>query len=206
MMVTRTRKGQTGQEKIKDKNMKRIVFVVLAGLALTGCASTLPSKGTVQNNYSIADAKTFSSVLDCESTKMEAVEPGFAKDYCQVLGENIKLAMQKELSGLSYDDKNPDLVVKTTLEEINGGSAAARLWIGWGAGRSITTAYIQVIKGGKTIADRRITETTTVPNLITYSNYTNGNAILQDAPLVASKIAEFVKNPVNSEKNNVPNQ
>jgi hypothetical protein len=182
------------------------MFVVFVGLTLTGCASTLPSKGTVQNNYSIVDAKTFSSVLDCESTKVEEVESGFAKDYCHVLGGDIKLALQKELSNLTYNDKNPDLVIQTTLEEINGGSAAARLWVGWGAGRSITTIYVKVIKRGNTIAEQRITETTAVPNLVTYSNYSNGNAILQDAPLVAHRIAEFVKNPANSEKNNAPNQ
>jgi hypothetical protein len=179
--------------------MKKVLQMLLAGLIVSACASTLPSKGSVQSNYSIRDAKTFSSTLDCESPKVAGVRESFTKDYCQILASNIKLAIQKELGDIAYDEKNPDLVIKATLEEINGGSAAARFWVGMGAGRSITTAYVKVVKKGATIAEQRITETTTVPNMAT-NNFANDDAILQDAPLLARKIGEFVKNPASSDK------
>ncbi len=185
--------------------MKRIttVIIFLALLSLVGCAPTLPSKSVIHGSYSIADVKTFSSVLNCENTQVTEVRPDFAQDYCQVLAVNIKLALQKENRNFKHDEKNPELVVQTTLEEIHGGNAAARFWIGFGAGRSITTVYVKVVKDGEIIAERRITETTTMPNLIT-NNFANDDAILQDAPLVARKIGEFVKSPINFEKNNMP--
>jgi len=161
---------------------------------MAGCASTLPQKSVVQGNYSVTDAKTFSTALSCDATKVDGVKDGFVKDYCQILAGNIKIALQKELRGIEYNETNPDLAIQVNLEEVNGGSAAARLWVGMGAGRSITTVYVKVIKKGVTIAEKRLTETTTTPNLIT-NNYANDDAILQDAPLVARKVGEFVKNP-----------
>ncbi len=180
-----------------------IVIILLASLCLVGCAPTLPSKSVIHDSYSIADVKTFSSVLNCENTQVTEVRPDFAQDYCEVLAVNIKLALQKENRNFKHDETNPELVVQTTLEEIPGENAAARFWIGFGAGRSITTVYVKVVKDGEIIAERRITETTTMPNIIT-NNFANDDTILQDAPLVARKIGEFVKSPINFEKNNMP--
>ena len=113
--------------------MKRITTVIklLALLCLVGCAQTLPSKSVIHDSYSIADVKTFSSVLNCKNTRVTEVRPDFAQDYCQVLAVNIKLALQKENRNFKHDEKNPELVVQTTLEEIHGGNAAARFWIGF---------------------------------------------------------------------------
>jgi hypothetical protein len=182
--------------------MKKIytVIIFLSLLHSLGCASTLPDKRVIHDSYSIADVKTFGSVLNCENTKLTDIRPDFIKNYCQVLASNIKLALQRELPNLEYRENNPDLSVQSTLEEINGGSAAARLLIGFGAGRSITTVYVNISKNGKIIAEGRITETTTMPNVLT-SNYANEDAILQDAPLIASRVGKFVKDPASFEKN-----
>lgn len=181
--------------------MKRMALVsILFGLLISfGCAPTLPSKSVVNDAYSLEGVKTFSSVVDCENVQITELKTDFSKDYCQVLAGNIKISLQRENPGLTYDESHPDLVVQTTLEEIHGGSAAARFWVGFGAGRSITTVYVKVIKLGVTIAERRITETTTMPNLVT-SNFSNEDAILQDATLLARRIGRFVKDPVNFEK------
>ena len=181
---------------MKELSAGILLFTVLF---FAGCAPTLPPQSDIRPSYSIADVKTFSSVLDCENTQSTDLRPGFAQDYCQVLAGNIKLAIQQENRNFTSDDTNPDLVVQTTLEEVHGGSAAARFWVGFGAGRSITTVYVKVLKKGEIIAERRITETTTMPN-ITTGTYANEDAILQDAPLVARKIAGFVHNPVEFEK------
>jgi hypothetical protein len=185
------------------KKYATVIALLTPLLGIVGCAPTLPYKSAIQKNYSVADAKTFSSVLNCENTQVTEVRPNFAQDYCQVLAGNINLALQKEMPNIKHDENNPEIVIRTTLEEIHGGNAAARFWIGFGAGRSITTVYVKVEKNGKIIAERRITETTTMPNLAT-NNYANDDAILQDAPLIARKIGEFVRNPDDFEKNNVP--
>jgi hypothetical protein len=174
-------------------------ILLITALFFAGCTPTLPPQGDIRPSYSIADVRTFSSVMACEHTQSTELSPGFAQDYCDVLGTNIKLALQKENRNFAYAEADPDLVVQTTLEEIHGGSAAARFWVGFGAGRSITTVYVKVLKKGEVIAERRITETTTLTNLAT-GNYSNEDAILQDAPLVARKVAAFVHNPAEFEK------
>lgn len=180
-----------------------VIALLTPFLGIVGCAPTLPYKSEIQKNYSVANAKTFSSVLNCENTQVTEVRPNFAQDYCQVLAGNINLALQKEMPNIKHDEKNPEIVIRTTLEEIHGGNAAARFWIGFGAGRSITTVYVVVEKDREIIAQRRITETTTMPNLAT-NNFSNDDAILQDAPLIARKIGEFVRSPNDFEKNKVP--
>ena len=179
--------------------MKRISTVVFfAILYLSGCAPTLPDKSAVNNTYSIADAGTYASVVDCEYTQSTQVRPEFVEVYCLALDENIKTALRKVNRHLVYDEDNPTLVVNTTLEEIHGGSAAARFWIGFGAGRSITSVYVKVLKNNTIIAERRITETTAMSNLLRIVD--NEEVILKDAPQVAKKISRFVKDPVQFEK------
>ncbi len=181
--------------------MKKIITltIVIASLYLVGCATTLPDKSAINDSYSIKGVKTFSSTLNCENTMVTGLSPDFLQNYCTMLGGNIKLAIQKENRNIKNDEKNPELVVQTTLEEVNGGNAATRFWIGFGAGRSVTTVYVKVVKNGKIIAERRITETTTMPDIID-NNYENEDAILQDSPLISRRIGKFVKNPIDFEK------
>jgi hypothetical protein len=61
--------------------------------------------------------------------------------------------------------------------------------------------FVKIQKKGNIVSERRITETTTMPNMLT-SNFSNEDAILQDAPLVARKVGQFVKDPVNFERTN----
>ena len=177
--------------------MKKIVEVIFffAIVTIVGCAATLPDKGSIQKNYSINDVKTFSSTLNCENTKVTDVRPNFIQDYCKVLQTNLNMALKRENPNFQFEENSPDLKIKAILEQVHGGSAAARFWVGFGAGRSITTLYVTVEKNDKIIAERRFTETTTMPNIVSGA-YANEDAILQDAPLIAHKIAEFVKDPV----------
>jgi hypothetical protein len=103
--------------------------------------------------------------------------------------------LKRENPNFQFEENSPDLKIRAILEQIHGGSAAARFWVGFGAGRSITTLYVTVEKNDKIIAERRFTETTTMPNIVSGA-YANEDAIIQDAPLIARKIAEFVKDPV----------
>ncbi len=88
-----------------------------------------------------------------------------------------------------------------TLEELHGGSAAARFWVGFGAGRTVSTVYVKVLKGQELMAEGRITETTTLTNVLT-GTYSNEDSLMQDVLLVARKIAEFVNDPVKFKKDN----
>jgi len=92
----------------------------------------------------------------------------------------------------------PDLIVDIKLEEVRGGSAATRFLIGFGAGRSVTPVYVKILRNQQIIAEGRNTETTTMPDIVG-GTYSNKDAILQDAPRVAKKIADFVVNPKNEE-------
>jgi hypothetical protein len=192
-------------EKIGGKKMEKLRLLIIFGLisviifVIAGCASTLPPKGEIRESYSLDNFNSFAMILSCEETKVTGVRENFATDYCQVLEGNIKLSLRKLNSKWRYDKKDPDVLIDTKLEEIHGGSAAARFWVGFGAGRSITTVYVKVIKENKVLAEQRITETTTLTNIIT-NNYANEDAIIQDAPLVSKKIAEFEKNPTEFRK------
>jgi len=62
----------------------------------------------------------------------------------------------------------------------------------------VTPVYVKILRNQQIIAEGRITETTTMPDLIG-GTYSNEDAILQDAPRVANKIADFVVNPKNEE-------
>jgi hypothetical protein len=112
-----------------------------------------------------------------------------------MLEGSIKLSLQKTNPEFQYTNTGSNLNIDVTLEELHGGSAAARFWIGFGAGRTVSTAYVRVLKGQELVAEGRITETTTLTNLIT-GNYSNEDALMQDVPQLARKIAEFVNDPV----------
>lgn len=174
--------------------MKRDFLVGFALVFLTGCAPTLPSKSNISPEYSLLGAKTFTSQVECDNALVEAVRQDFVHNYCSVLESHIKLAIQKEYYGLTHVEENADIIIQSVLEQINGGSAAARFWIGFGAGRSVTTVHTTISRNGQPQAERRFTETTTMPNMVT-GVWDNESAILQDAPLVAAQIAKFFKDP-----------
>lgn len=177
------------------------ITVSLTLLYIAGCApQSLPDKNNIHSSYSIADVTTFSSILNCENTKVADVTPEFSQDYCQILGANIRVALRRNNPHLKYDAVNPELVVQTTLDEINGGSTTSLFWFGFGVDSSMTTVSVKVVKNCEIIAERRITETITLP-ILGNNHFTNEDAILKDAPLLASKIEQFTKDPVKYEKN-----
>ena len=173
--------------------LKWFMFVITA--FLVGCASTLPSKNIVTKSYSLIGVKTYSINLTCNRAEVTNLDRSFLEGYCQALEGSTKMTLRKKLPEIRYEKENPDLIIKGDLERIHGGSGAARFWIGFGAGRSITTLYVKIYKGQDLMAERRITETTTLMNLMS-GNYSNEDAIIQDAPLVARKVADFISDPL----------
>jgi hypothetical protein len=182
------------------KKFKSFIIVCIV-LFIYGCAAKLPEQPKVNANYSVKDVKTYSVNIDCTKATISGLQQNFAENYCPILESNIKLFLQNKNPTWSNTKDSPELTIKATLEQIHGGSSAARFWVGFGAGRSVTTVHIQVLKGNVAIAERRFNETTTMPN-IAAGNWTNEDAIIQDAPLIAKKIAEFVRNPSGYGKKN----
>jgi len=177
--------------------MKKIFFL-LTVFAISACAPKLPEQTNIYNNYSIQNIRTFSVNIDCEKPKLSDIQANFVESYCPILEGNIKIALQNENPAWRHDNENPEIIIETILEQVHGGSAATRFWVGFGAGRSVTTVYIKIFKNNEIIAERRFNETTTMPDLISGS-WSNEEAIIQDAHLIAEKIAEFVRNPTDYE-------
>jgi hypothetical protein len=184
--------------------MKKISFICISILFLMGCTATLPPKVEISGSYSLQGLKSYALKLNCEKANIDpSFKKSFASSYCQMLEGSIKLSLQKTNPEFQYTNTSSELDINVTLEELHGGSAAARFWIGFGAGRTVSTVYVKVLKGQELIAEGRITETTTLTNLMT-GTYSNEDALMQDVPLVARKIAEFVNDPVKFKKENQP--
>jgi hypothetical protein len=176
--------------------MKNKSIICITTLFLIGCTATLPQKAEISRSYSLQGLKTYILKLNCEKANVDtSFSKSFASSYCQMLEGSIKLSLQKTNPEFQDTKTVSDLNIDVILEELHGGSAAARFWIGFGAGRTVSTAYVRVLKGQELVAEGRITETTTLTNLIT-GNYSNEDALMQDVPQLARKIAEFVNDPV----------
>ena len=177
-----------------------ILIALLSSMVFIGCTSTLPDKITISNNYSLANVKTY--VIKTQYDKGD-VDPNlpktFAANYCEMLEGAVKMALLKTNPEFKHVPGGGDLNITIALESLHGGSAAARALVGFGAGRSVSTVYVTISKGAESIAEARITETTTMPNIQT-SNWTNEDALMQDIPAVAKKIAAFVSDPVKYQK------
>ena len=184
--------------------MKFGSFVSVSILFLFGCTATLPQKTEVSSSYSLKGLNSYSLTVNCEKANVDpAFSKSFTTSYCQMLEGSIKLQLQKTNPEFQNAPTNSDLDIHVTLEELHGGSAAARLWIGFGAGRTVSTAYVKITRGQESLAEGRITETTTLTDIMR-GTYSNEDALMQDVILVAKKIAGFVNDPVKFKEENQP--
>jgi hypothetical protein len=187
-------RGTTSPHKTKKNGefMKTLLGLALM-IFLSGCAATLPSHVNVNNDYNILNAKTTSVNVECLNVKTDNIDPESVPDYCMMMQGAVKVAMRAK-SGLKLSDDNPDVLVNIKIEEIYGGNAHARFWVGLGAGRSALTTYTKVMQAGNLIAEMRKTETSTMPNLNS-GTWSNEEVLSQDVSISASKIADFIINP-----------
>ena len=177
--------------------MRKISLVTMAlcfcALA-TGCAATLPAKAVVGSGYSLEGVKTVTVSTKCPDPKLDNIKPSFVPEYCQLLGSSVKLALKSKYPDWQLNDADADARVDILLEELYGGSAQARFWIGFGAGKTAITVYVTVTRNGSVRAEGRLTETSTMPNL-NAGNWSNEELLSQDAPLISRRIADFVADP-----------
>jgi hypothetical protein len=172
-----------------------IVIILISSMLFAGCASTLPAKFDVKSNYSLLGVKSFVIKAQCDKASLDpSLNKSFAANYCQMLEGAVKMELSRTNRDFQYVPAGGDLNVDIVLEMLDGGSAAARFWVGFGAGRSVSTVFVRISRGTETLAEARITETTTMPNMVT-NQWTNEDALMQDVPLVARSIAAFVNDP-----------
>jgi hypothetical protein len=176
------------------RKINQLPMIVIACLLVTGCAGTLPTKSEVTSGYSLEGIKTVSVDTKCPNPKLDNIEASFVPSYCQVLESNVKLAIKSKFPSWQFKDTDADARIDILLEELYGGSAQARFWVGFGAGKSAITVYVKVSRNNAVIAEGRIIETSTMPN-VAAGNWSNEEMLSQDAPLISRKIADFVADP-----------
>jgi len=184
----------------------RKIFLILISVIFMGCTAALPQKMEIDKNYSLLGVKSYSLKIDNSKTNIDPnLNKNFLSGYTQLLEGNVKMALLKEVPELHHSNDNSDISIEINIEEIHGGSAAARFWVGFGAGRSVSTVFVKVFKKGAIQSEARITETTTLTNLAT-GNYSNEDALMQDIPLISRNIAEFIRNPSEYKEKDNPNK
>ena len=175
--------------------MKALFCLLVSITMMASCASTLPPKLDVKSNYSLLGVKSCVITTQCDKATIDpSINKSFAANYCQMLEGAVKMELSRTNRDFQYVQAGGDLNVDIVLEVLDGGSAAARFWVGFGAGRSISTVFVRVTRGAEPLAEARITETTTMPNMLT-NQWTNEDALMQDVPLMARSIAAFVNDP-----------
>ena len=173
--------------------MKRWL-ICMAVLLLTGCASTLPEKTFVAPDYSLKGTQMVEVRTTCDDVEMSDINSSFLKGYCQSLHNGFVVALKNKFPNLHAVKAGGDLVMNVTLEQLHGGSDTWRFWIGFGAGRSVTTTSLKMLADGQMIAEKRFVETTTMPDILTGSE-SNEDALMRDIPLLTRKMVDFVDRP-----------
>lgn len=173
--------------------MKRIILMITVVMMVTGCASTLPRKVSIDKDFNATGVKTVSVKMDCTNVRLDNFDPASVPDFCQMLHAAAKASIRKK-TGYTIAEGTTDMDINVKLEEMYGGSAAARFWVGLGAGRSVITTYVEIVRDGKVIAEGRLIETSTMPN-IAGNAWSNEELITQDIGIIGGKIADFVANP-----------
>ena len=176
------------------KTVTSLAGCLLICALISGCASTLPTQTIVNSGYSLEGIKTVSVSTHCPNPKLDNIEASFVPDFCQMLGSSVKLAIKSRYPAWQLSDSTSDAQIDIQLEELYGGSAQARFWVGFGAGKTAITVYVKVLRDNVVRAEGRLTETSTMPNLNT-GTWSNEELLSQDAPLISRKIADFIADP-----------
>ena len=84
------------------------VLLALATFIFIGCASTLPDKISIKENYSLLNVKTCVIKAQCDKVDLDpSLSKSFAGNYCQILEGAVKMALSKTNSSFQYVP-NPD--------------------------------------------------------------------------------------------------
>ena len=127
-------------------------------------------------------------------------------DIPLLFGNNLKKALipmhpdwQIRMAGEAAGESAQDLTIKTEILQVDGGSAAMRFWIGFGAGAVSSTVKVSVVDNtGRVLASSEITERTICPmGACTEDNKT---IVLDNLDQLAIAAATFISDPAAYEK------
>ena len=133
--------------------MKNLNLGLVALCAITsGCVSPAVHK----ESFATVDFAHFHSVAysvhDAPTTEYSDGDKGYGKDAIQL----FETLLGQRLAKIGYTvvsaDANPDLAIDVTVTAAKPGSAAARFWVGFGAGRAVFTFTAKFTADAKTIA------------------------------------------------------
>ena len=187
--------------------MKRtLAALLLIGLGGAGCVSTEEVTGPVSVQAPVPQ--------DVRSALIRAapMQPGALKnvqnldDAPALFAREVRDALAPKhpawrvaLADAQGAAPDADLVIATELLEIDGGSAAMRFWIGFGAGAIVSRAKVSMLdRAGRVLATTEISQRTTCPT----GGCDNENEALvrENLKLLAASAAGFIGNPVEYQK------
>jgi hypothetical protein len=172
--------------------MKKLLLFFIAVFLLGGCTSTLSPIVKINDHYGRFNSASIQ--MNCQHVRTDNINPDSIPDFCQMLQTMVKVSLRSKYDIKITDDK-PDFKINLKIEEIYGGNAQTRFWVGFGAGKSAITTFVNVTKDDKSLAEGRLIETSTMPNLNS-GMWSNEEVISQDIIIISNKIANFIIDPV----------
>jgi hypothetical protein len=192
-----------GEASMKKKTLTAFLFIVLAS---AGCVSTEELAGPVSVQAPVPqDVRT-------ALIRAAPMQPGALKnvtdlnDAPALLARELRDALapghpawRVALADAQGAEPDADLVIATELLEIDGGSAAMRFWIGFGAGAIVSRAKVSMLdRAGRVLAASEISQRTTCPT--GGCGDENEALVRENLKLLAASAAGFVGNPAEYQK------
>lgn len=185
---------------------KTIGLLLIAALAGAGCTTTEETAGRMSIQAQVPP-ETRSAVI-----RPVPMQPGALKnvkglhDAPQIFAGHLKDALSpgRPAWRIIVADQNApapetDITISAELTLVDGGSAAMRFWLGFGAGAITSVAQVSVSdKAGRALAAGEITQRTSCP--LGACSEENEVLVRENLKQLAASAAEFVSNPVEYEK------
>lgn len=186
--------------------MKRIIAPLCLAALAAGCVSTQEAAGPVSVQASAPQEVRAALV------RAMPMQPGTLKnvkgmdDAPALFAGALRdaLAPKHPAWRIAVGEANSpvgdvELVIDTELLEIDGGSAAMRFWIGFGAGAIVSKVKVNMRdRAGKVLAATEISQRTTCP--LGACGEENEPLVRDNLKALAASASEFVSNPAEYEK------
>lgn len=185
---------------------KTLGLLLLAVLAGVGCTTTEETAGRMSVQSPVPQ-ETRSAVI-----RAAPMQPGALKnvkglhDAPQIFAGHLRDALAPKHPAWRItlaDEKGPapeaDITISTELTLVDGGSAAMRFWVGFGAGAIMSVVQVSIAdKTGRALAASEISQRTTCP--LGACGEENEPLVRENLKLLAASTADFVSNPAEYEK------
>lgn len=180
------------------KKIQQVVTLAVACLS-AGCAGSLPDQIRIPGVFPQSVRSVAIQAIPVQPGTVQNVEA--ADDASRLFAQSLKEALTRrqptwlvELWVEPTEAPETDLVVKAEIVDIDGGSRAARFWVGLGAGAAHSTVRVSILdKAGNMLAKARFSEATMCP--IGLCVKANKAVVQQDLEILAGKAADLIVHP-----------